>query len=104
MTCKDCIHYEACVSFWFSDYEICNSYDECKKKHENDKTCVFFKSSKDVVEVRHGYWVHNEDHSAYESEYFCSVCLADGASDIRGEHYCYNCGAKMDGERKADNG
>lgn len=53
----------------------------------------------DVVEVRHGYWVHNEDHNAYESEYFCSECLADGARDIRGEKYCYNCGAKMDGGR-----
>ena len=51
----------------------------------------------DVVEVRHGYWVHNEDHNAYESEYFCSECLADGSNDISRENYCYNCGAKMDG-------
>ena len=58
----------------------------------------------DVVKVKHGYWVYNEDHNAYESEYFCSNCLADGSSDIRGENYCYNCGAKMDGERRGTNG
>ena len=43
-----------------------------------------------------GRWVHNEDHNAYESPYFCSECLAD-CTDIRGENYCYNCGAKMKG-------
>ena len=41
-----------------------------------------------------GRWVRNEDHNAYESPYFCSECLAD-CSDIQGENYCYNCGAKM---------
>lgn len=40
-------------------------------------------------------WVHNEDHGAYESPYFCSNCLADGSSDTDGEHYCYSCGARM---------
>jgi hypothetical protein len=57
----------------------------------------------DMVEVRHGYWVRNEDHNAYESEHFCSVCLADGSYDVSHENYCYNCGAKMDGER-SENG
>lgn len=54
--------------------------------------------------VKQGYWVRNEDHNAYESEHFCSVCLADGSYDVSNEKYCYNCGAKMDGERRTDNG
>jgi hypothetical protein len=54
----------------------------------------------DAVEVRHGYWVRNEGHSAYESEHFCSECLADGSYDVTNEKYCYNCGAKMDGKRR----
>jgi hypothetical protein len=56
----------------------------------------------DVVEVRHGYWVRIEDHNAYESEHFCSECLADGSYDVSNEKYCYNCGAKMDGERRTN--
>lgn len=49
-----------------------------------------------VEYVTHAYWCEDEDHNAYESAYFCSNCLADGSDDIRGENYCYNCGAKMD--------
>jgi hypothetical protein len=52
----------------------------------------------DVAEVKHGYWVYNENCGEYESPYFCSECLADCSSDIQGENYCYNCGAKMDGD------
>ena len=63
------------------------------------KALIYRQPTADVVEVRHGYWVRNEDHNAYECEHFCSVCLADGSYDVSHEKYCYNCGAKMDGER-----
>lgn len=87
--CKDCLHNEVCK---YGENRSNGMYCAGEK-------CKQYKPTADVVEVRHGYWVHNEDHNAYESEYFCSECSADGSSDIRGENYCYNCGAKMDGER-----
>jgi hypothetical protein len=43
-----------------------------------------------------GRWMRNEDHNAYESEYFCSECLADG-NNQGNEPFCWNCGAKMKG-------
>lgn len=64
--------------------------------------CIEAQPTADVVEVRHGYWVRNEDHDAYECEHFCSECLADGSYDVSNEKYCYNCGAKMDGERSKE--
>lgn len=58
----------------------------------------------DVVEVRHGYW------TAHPASYECSICenefFVEGyAEDYDAVedwdlHYCPNCGAKMDGERK----
>jgi hypothetical protein len=52
MTCKDCVHFEACVSFWYSDYDWdCSSFEESKEKHANSKTCDYFKPTADVVEV-----------------------------------------------------
>ncbi len=72
------------------------------KVKDNIKECIKRQPTADVVEARHGHWVHNEDHNAYESPYFCSECLADGSYDISNEKYCYNCGAKMDGERREE--
>lgn len=45
---------------------------------------------------KEGRWVHNEDRNAYEAEYFCSECLADG-NNQGDEPFCWNCGAKMNG-------
>lgn len=61
------------------------------------ESAIFNAPTADVAEVKHGYWVYNENCGEYESPYFCSECLADCSSDIQGENYCYNCGAKMDG-------
>lgn len=61
----------------------------------------------DVVEVKHGYW------TAHPASYECSICenefFVEGyAEDYDAVedwdlHYCPNCGAKMDGERKKPN-
>lgn len=60
----------------------------------------------DVVEVKHGYWGKSFDNGAQMHE--CSVC---GARVVKGVYeyenpnkYCYRCGAKMDRERKVENG
>lgn len=60
--------------------------------------------SADVVEVKHGYW------TAHPASYECSVCENEFSVEGYAEdydaiedwdlHYCPNCGAKMDGERK----
>lgn len=66
------------------------------------------KLSADVVEVRHGYWIHSvkvldEKHSYHRFK--CSLCGRVTArpfeTDIEDLPYCH-CGAKMDGERKEE--
>ena len=55
----------------------------------------------DVVEVRHGYWEtryskhidHLGEFLKYDGD-FCSICGTLGYGK-----YCFECGAKMDGER-----
>ena len=69
--------------------------------------CIKQAQTADVVEVRHGYWEWYISHISLSGDiyYKCSVC---------GEHdpwqyttrcrakFCPNCGAKMDGERRAE--
>ena len=59
----------------------------------------------DVVEVRHGEWLHA---GMFDDMAKCSVCgLIDHSLNevySRGTYnYCPNCGAKMDGERRSEN-
>ena len=47
----------------------------------------------DVVEVKHGKWIHD-----YNNVYGCSECLErETMSPKKPKNYCPNCGAKMDG-------
>lgn len=60
----------------------------------------------DVVEVKHGEWIEKE--TLYDVYYDCSVCgesfcFIEGKPTENLYKYCPNCGAKIDGERKADN-
>ena len=56
----------------------------------------------DVVEVRHGKWVHSEieddDWGRTFHEWTCSVCGYSVGHNPTGENYCPNCGAYMMGE------
>lgn len=48
----------------------------------------------DVVEVKHGEWIKDNNFSQIVNKYKCSLC---GVEDIVLHHnYCPNCGAKMD--------
>ena len=53
----------------------------------------------DVVEVRHGKWIHSEieddDWGRTFHKWTCSVCGYSVAHNPTGENYCPNCGAKM---------
>ena len=65
----------------------------------------------DVVEVRHGEWIGTEydgyaDGNPVYDKWECSKCHEEYCYE--GEpplyNYCPNCGAKMDGERREDDG
>ncbi len=53
----------------------------------------------DYAPVRHGEWI--EDDTLFARQYKCSVCgkRDNPKTAIRG-HYCWYCGAKMDGGKE----
>ena len=92
--CKDCIHYEICDEY----VSPCESFPEVDG-------CKCFKNKADVVEVKHGYWIHSTKEVGVNlyHRWQCSECGRTVArlneSDIEDLPYCH-CGAKMDGERR----
>ncbi len=94
-TCKECLHYEACVlneAYWV--------------KHNADQACHAFKDKSKYVEQKHGHWILVAENSTGDI-YVCSVCnfphnpKKRDVELVRVEEepdYCPNCGAKMDGE------
>ena len=54
----------------------------------------------DVVEVRHGEWLHTDKAFSWHSKDECSECHYHNAHriDLSYYNYCPNCGAKMDGK------
>ena len=95
MSCKDCIHFVACVDFWYSDYDCFDNIEQSKQKHANDEVCVHFKPTADVVEVRHGEWLPQFEGARLLQ---CSVCGYEYCDLIECGNYCGNCGAKMKGD------
>jgi rubrerythrin len=65
-------------------------------------------SAVDAVPVVHGHWIehlhYNYDGEYSGSDYECSCCGFNDVYDIEDYNYCPLCGAKMDGERRCDNG
>jgi hypothetical protein len=70
--------------------------------------CIEDTPTADIVEVKHGYWQDKFNRNRMVSQSFCSVCGKHsgigGIESNRHKPYCPNCGAKMNGERKCDNG
>lgn len=71
---------------------------ECDADYDGQKYtagCVEFAldytPAADVVEVRHGRWIKDEE----TGDYYCSVCRQGAGWPWY--NYCYDCGAKMDG-------
>lgn len=55
----------------------------------------------DAEPVRHGEWIFKERKGIREAWYQCSECNAYDLREINvTSHYCWACGAKMDGERR----
>lgn len=53
----------------------------------------------DVAQVKHGQWIKYAKYS-FVTMYDCSICSNRILDNGHSWHYCPNCGAKMDGERK----
>ena len=93
-TCKDCLHFRVCDRFTAPN----ESYPEVGG-------CKLFKSTADVVEVRHGVWIKPTMQECFDGTAVltCSRCgfkhtLQDDCGYSPIWHYCPNCGAKMDGK------
>jgi hypothetical protein len=93
--CGKCIH-----------YEICDEYvSPCETFPEIENGCPCYKSKDDFVEVKHGHWIEHivkpdwleDDVEVY---YNCSECGTSHWAFT--PPYCPECGAKMGGERKAE--
>lgn len=89
--CKDCLHNEVC------------KYGENRSNgmYCTGEKCKQYKPTTDVVEVVHGEWkaVGDRPRLIYE----CSECgetLYCGV--VLHSKFCFNCGAKMDGERREE--
>lgn len=86
-TCKECLHYEACVlneAYWV--------------KHNADQACSVFKDKSKYVEQKQGRNLKEDTPSLFE----CSICHWSCFDTYCGDgdyNYCPNCGAKMDGEQ-----
>ena len=100
MTCKDCVHYEACKEM-FEAYK--NDSEDWEKDFDDCDfgNCNHFKNKADFVEVKRAKWT-------YETRYYsCSVCGGKRFNLLLGTdaEYCPYCGAKMIFEKEgADNG
>ena len=69
---------------------------------------VGFCENADVVKVKQGEWIKfSLGDFDFVNRYKCSECETDIVpfpNYISSFLYCFNCGAKMDGERKCNNG
>lgn len=95
MTCKNCVHYEACLDW-------CRGFEEepAKCEHFKDKSKFIELLSADVAPVRHGQWIKADNGVCYWYE--CSLCHERTPfGRYKNEwfsNYCPNCGARMDAE------
>lgn len=110
MTCKDCVHYEACKDMYDGyscDFDDCNFAPGCID-------VGLFKNKADFVEVKRGRWIEKEQgyttnlggkgKKPYRE---CSICGWDYPVITVEQHfkqykYCPHCGADMKKEG-ADN-
>ena len=92
-TCKDCVHFDVCAEFWYSEFDSTDSLEETKEYRSDQAPCHTFKNKADVVEVRYGRWKHLPS-----GMFYCSECREIHRKRRFLPNYCHNCGAKMDGK------
>ena len=88
-----------------NELDYASFYD--KRDYETAKEMLKTMPTADVVEVRHGKWIKNEDSVGWHCSY-CGVVdvyayswnSETGKYDFQ-DNYCPNCGARMD-EKEAE--
>jgi hypothetical protein len=95
-TCKECLH-----------YRVCAGYGLILDPLHGGVICEDYKRKEDVVEVVHGCWeeVKYIEGCLNPYKHTCSRC-GKSYFDNNSNNYpfCPLCGAKMDRERRSDNG
>ena len=83
-TCKDCFYDRVCPHIYDYDADRCGA----------------FINKAEVVEVRHGEWVHSDLAATWHGKDECGECHYHTADrvDLSCFNYCPYCGAKMDGK------
>lgn len=93
MTCKDCVHYEACQEM----YDFLTSLEDIDMLDNKyaEQGCLLFKNKADFVEVKHAKWTWKELYGEVGYMLVCSEC-EDSEGACERFDYCPNCGARMD--------
>lgn len=100
---SDYIKREDAINAYCKACDYCNltggegiDFNECPITKEFRKI-----QAADVVEQKHGKWIED---GYYDEPYVCSICGEPAPVKEEGSHdhvctkYCYNCGARMDGD------
>ena len=90
--CKDCLHYDACLTF----SKIINS------ARNVEEGCEHFKNKDNYKEIVRGEWINTY------MDMVCSVCGQTFSDELpmmykfnyQEPHYCPNCGSIMDGKKE----
>lgn len=106
MTCKDCVHCEACDGTYryYSDEYI----NEVSISGDVRDLCTTFKNKADFAEVKHGYWktvTEAKDNTVcganIKIQYkICSNC--EVPMGLTESDYCPNCGAFMSVAKRSE--
>lgn len=71
----------------------------CKKSSDFVDACEAIYDAPTVEPERHGRWIHIRTEPDGNALYECSEChKGEVHVPIVEVHYCWNCGARMDGE------
>lgn len=93
MSCKDCIHYKACMH---TRTAILDPYQACLSDNDTEECSDWFTT--DVQEVKHAKWVEQvkirKNGEVRLVHWQCSLCGCFLGTNTA--NYCPNCGAKMD--------
>lgn len=92
-TCKECLHFEACV-----DMLQAMGFTVDGDGYLAERRCHIFKDKSGYSEVVHGRWI--PINTPHKWRFQCDQCkhYVDAGTD---RNYCPNCGADMR-ERKTD--
>ena len=91
--------YKACETYFSG---VC-VYDVSESEVINDfEKVIDAVPTTDVIPIRHGHWIAEENWTPDDYYYTCSICREDfymivGTPSDNNYKYCPNCGAKMDG-------